>query len=53
VIVDTDNLSDCSSSTTLKKKRKMSTSTDGDSTNYELIEYLKRREKRDEFGIPR
>ncbi|GBP09407.1 hypothetical protein EVAR_73471_1 [Eumeta japonica] len=27
---------------------KLSTSTDGDSTNYELIEYLKRREKRDE-----
>ncbi|KAH8367866.1 hypothetical protein KR084_003622, partial [Drosophila pseudotakahashii] len=53
VIVDTDNLSDCSSSTTLKKKRKMSTSTDGDSTNYELIEYLKRREKRDEEFLKR
>ncbi|KMZ10696.1 uncharacterized protein Dsimw501_GD26864 [Drosophila simulans] len=53
VIVDTDILSDCSSSTTLKKKRKMSTSTDGDSTNYELIEYLKRREKRDEELLKR
>ncbi|EDV46747.1 uncharacterized protein LOC6550476 [Drosophila erecta] len=53
VIVDTDILSDCSSSTTLKKKRKMSTSTDGDSTNYELIEYLKRREKRDEEFLKR
>ncbi|BFG00529.1 uncharacterized protein DMAD_00500 [Drosophila madeirensis] len=54
VIVDTDNLSDCSSSTSLKKsKRKLSTSTDGDSTNYELIEYLKRREKRDEELLKR
>lgn len=48
VIVDTDNLSECSSAGSLKSKRKLSTSTDGDSTNYELIEYLKRREKRDE-----
>lgn len=52
VIVDTDNLSDCSSGGgvggSVKCKRKLSTSTDGDSTNYELIEYLKRREKRDE-----
>lgn len=31
----------------------MSTSTDGDSTNYELIEYLKRREKRDEELLKR
>ncbi|XP_001991107.2 uncharacterized protein LOC6564632 [Drosophila grimshawi] len=54
VIVDTDNLSDCSSSASLKSgKRKMSTSTDGDSTNYELIEYLKRREKRDEELLKR
>ncbi|XP_053951861.1 uncharacterized protein LOC128859136 [Anastrepha ludens] len=56
VIVDTDNISDCSSvlagdgiGGSAKSKRKLSTSTDGgDSTNYELIEYLKRREKRDE-----
>ncbi|XP_065364731.1 uncharacterized protein meso18E isoform X2 [Calliphora vicina] len=49
VIVDTDNLSECSSGGGSPKcKRKLSTSTDGDSTNYELIEYLKRREKRDE-----
>lgn len=48
VIVDTDNLSECSSGGTPKSKRKLSTSTDGDSTNYELIEFLKRREKRDE-----
>lgn len=48
VIVDTDNLSECSSGGSPKCKRKLSTSTDGDSTNYELIEYLKRREKRDE-----
>ncbi|XP_073835547.1 meso18E isoform X2 [Musca autumnalis] len=48
VIVDTDNLTECSSGQTPKTKRKLSTSTDGDSTNYELIEYLKRREKRDE-----
>lgn len=49
VIVDTDNLSECSSvGGSQKCKRKLSTSTDGDSTNYELIEYLKRREKRDE-----
>ncbi|XP_013108575.2 uncharacterized protein LOC106087913 isoform X1 [Stomoxys calcitrans] len=48
VIVDTDNLTECSSGETPKTKRKLSTSTDGDSTNYELIEYLKRREKRDE-----
>lgn len=48
VIVDTDNLSECSSAGSRKSKRKLSTSTDGDSTNYELIEYLKRREKRDE-----
>ncbi|KAM7346592.1 meso18E isoform 2-T6 [Cochliomyia hominivorax] len=49
VIVDTDNLSECSSvGGSQKGKRKLSTSTDGDSTNYELIEYLKRREKRDE-----
>ncbi|XP_023297643.2 uncharacterized protein LOC111680248 isoform X1 [Lucilia cuprina] len=49
VIVDTDNLSECSSGGgSPKHKRKLSTSTDGDSTNYELIEYLKRREKRDE-----
>ena len=48
VIVDTDNLSECSSGGSPKSKRKLSTSTDGDSTNYELIEYLKRREKRDE-----
>lgn len=47
VIVDTDNISE-SSSTSSKSKRKTSTSTDGDSTNYELIEYLKRRERRDE-----
>ncbi|KAH8304708.1 hypothetical protein KR044_003197, partial [Drosophila immigrans] len=56
VIVDTDNLSDCSSSASLKSidnKRKLSTSTDGDSTNYELIEYLKRREKRDEELLKR
>ncbi|XP_030378704.1 uncharacterized protein LOC115627222 [Scaptodrosophila lebanonensis] len=54
VIVDTDNLSECSSSASLKTgKRKMSTSTDGDSTNYELIEYLKRREKRDEELLKR
>lgn len=46
--MDTDNLTDCSSAETPKTKRKLSTSTDGDSTNYELIEYLKRREKRDE-----
>ncbi|KAL9885204.1 meso18E isoform 1-T1 [Glossina fuscipes fuscipes] len=46
VIVDTDNLSECSSNASPKSKRKLSTSTD--STNYELIEYLKRREKRDE-----
>ncbi|XP_067636814.1 uncharacterized protein meso18E isoform X2 [Eurosta solidaginis] len=56
VIVDTDNISDCSSVTgadgiggSAKSKRKLSTSTEGDdNTNYELIEYLKRREKRDE-----
>ncbi|XP_058974655.1 uncharacterized protein LOC101900402 isoform X4 [Musca domestica] len=48
VIVDTNNLTECSSGQTPKTKRKLSTSTDGDSTNYELIEYLKRREKRDE-----
>ncbi|KAL7743227.1 hypothetical protein ACLKA6_016173 [Drosophila palustris] len=54
VIVDTDNLSDCSSSGSLKSgKRNLSTSTDGDSTNYELIEYLKRREKRDEELLKR
>lgn len=54
VIVDTDNLSDCSSSASLKSgKRNLSTSTDGDSTNYELIEYLKRREKRDEELLKR
>ncbi|KAH8392957.1 hypothetical protein KR200_004417, partial [Drosophila serrata] len=53
VIVDTDHLSDCTSSTLMKKKRKLSTSTDGDSTNYELIEYLKRREKRDEELLKR
>ncbi|XP_070143959.1 uncharacterized protein meso18E [Drosophila kikkawai] len=53
VIVDTDHLSDCTSSTLMKKKRKLSTSTDGDSTNYELIEYLKRREKRDEEMLKR
>lgn len=53
VIVDTDHLSDCTSSTLLKKKRKLSTSTGGDSTNYELIEYLKRREKRDEELLKR
>ncbi|XP_055841673.1 uncharacterized protein LOC129908881 isoform X2 [Episyrphus balteatus] len=47
VIVDTDNISE-SSSRSSKSKRKTSTSTDGDSTNYELIEYLKRRERRDE-----
>ena len=48
VIVDTDNLSDCSSNS-ITIKRKLSSSTDGDdSTNYELIEYLKRREIRDE-----
>lgn len=55
--MDTDNISDCSSvigggddiGGSAKSKRKLSTSTDGgDSTNYELIEYLKRREKRDE-----
>ncbi|ALC49562.1 meso18E [Drosophila busckii] len=54
VIVDTDNLSDCSSAVSLKSgKRKLSTSTDGDSTNYELIEYLKRREKHDELLLKR
>ncbi|KAH8251971.1 hypothetical protein KR026_002387, partial [Drosophila bipectinata] len=53
VIVDTDNRSDCTSSTSQKKRRKLSTSTDGDSTNYELIEYLKRREKRDEELLKR
>ncbi|EDW86294.2 uncharacterized protein Dwil_GK15888 [Drosophila willistoni] len=60
VIVDTDNLSDCSSNASMKSavagggaKRKLSTSTDGDSTNYELIEYLKRREKRDEELLKR
>lgn len=54
VIVDTDNLSDCSSTGSLHSgKRKLSTSTDGDSTNYELIEYLKRREKRDEELLKR
>ncbi|XP_034482844.1 nucleomorphin isoform X2 [Drosophila innubila] len=54
VIVDTDNLSDCSSTGSLKSgKRNLSTSTDGDSTNYELIEYLKRREKRDEELLKR
>ncbi|XP_037933005.1 uncharacterized protein LOC119667768 isoform X2 [Teleopsis dalmanni] len=52
VIVDTDNLSDCTS-VSVKTKRKFSTSTDGDSTNYELIEYLKRREKRDEELLKR
>lgn len=52
--MDTDNLSDCSSTGSLKSgKRKLSTSTDGDSTNYELIEYLKRREKRDEELLKR
>lgn len=54
MIVDTDNLSDCSSTGSLHSgKRKLSTSTDGDSTNYELIEYLKRREKRDEELLKR
>lgn len=53
VIVDTDNRSDCTSTTSQKKRRKLSTSTDGDSTNYELIEYLKRREKRDEELLKR
>uniref|UniRef100_A0A1A9WDQ7 Myb/SANT-like DNA-binding domain-containing protein n=1 Tax=Glossina brevipalpis TaxID=37001 RepID=A0A1A9WDQ7_9MUSC len=53
VIVDTDNLSECSSNASPKSKRKLSTSTDGDSTNYELIEYLKRREKRDEELLKR
>lgn len=53
VIVDTDNLTECSSGETPKAKRKLSTSTDGDSTNYELIEYLKRREKRDEELLKR
>ena len=48
VIVDTDNISDCSSIASIKSKRKSSSSTDGESTNYELIEFLKRREKRDE-----
>lgn len=47
VIVDTDHVTD-SSSISLGSKRKTSTSTDAESTNYELIEYLKRREKRDE-----
>lgn len=50
--MDTDNISDCSS-VSLKSKRKLSTSTDGDSTNYELIEYLKRRERRDEEMLKR
>lgn len=47
VIVDTDHVTD-SSSISMRTKRKLSTSTDAESTNYELIEYLKKREKRDE-----
>lgn len=57
VIVDTDHATDSSISNqsiiNISSKRKISTSSDDESTNYELIEYLKRREKRDEKMLKR
>ncbi|KAL5277506.1 hypothetical protein ACFFRR_002622 [Megaselia abdita] len=52
VIVDTDNASQ-SSNESRRSKRKASSSSDTESTNFELIQYLKRREKRDEYMMKR